>query len=247
MTAHPGYKILRRARPRHRLGSRWFVLAQLIAGVVLGFGIFDRVLMPLVVRQGSDETVPDLAKRSRLDGERAIEQSHLRVGRVAEVADMQSRKGEIIAQEPPPGAKVRRNRLVNLVVSQGPPVRLVPDLTGKTPRSASIALSQFDLRIGGSLIVPSLSIPEGEVIGTRPAHGESPGGSGIVDLLISGGGRQDLFLMPDLIGLGMDEALSRMRAAGIDVFSSSGGARTVRRQNPPPGAPIRSGGMAQID
>jgi serine/threonine-protein kinase len=245
VSEHPGYKILNRSRLRGRRQSRWLILVELILGLVLGFSIFDRVLMPLAVRHGADASVPDLRHHRVDEAQRAIEASRLRLGRIIEVPDAASLKGEIIAQEPTGGARVRRGRLVNMVVSEGPPVRLVPDLAGKTPRSASIELSQLDLRTGASLTVPSPSVSEGEIIGTRPARGESPGSSGTVDLLISGGAPQEVYLMPDLIGLDAEEAASRLRSAGIDVESGAGSA--VRRQEPAPGAPIGSGDVARID
>lgn len=245
MSEHPGYRILNRSRSKGRRAPRWLVLVELVIGFTVGFGIFDRVLMPLAVRQGADATVPDLRRHRMGEAEQIIEGSHLRVGRIIDAPDAGSLKGEIIAQEPTAGARVRRGRLVTLIVSEGPPVRLVPDLSGKTPRAASIELSQLDLKTGASLTVPSLAVVEGEIIGTRPARGESPGSSGAVDLLISGGPRRDVYLMPDLIGLDAEDAASRLRAAGIAVESGARGA--VRSQDPAPGAPIASGDAARID
>ncbi len=245
MSERPGDRNLNRSRPGGRRAPRWLVLVELCIGILVGFGIFDRVLMPLAVRHDADATVPDLRRHRTGEAIQAIEGSRLRFGRIIEVPDAGSLKGEIIAQEPTPGARVRRGRLVNLIVSEGPPVRLVPDLAGKTPRAASIALSQLDLKTGKSLTVPSLAVPAGEIIGTRPARGESPGSSGAVDLLISGGPRREVYLMPDLIGLDAEDAGSRLRAAGIEVASGASG--PVRSQEPAPGTPIASGDAARID
>jgi eukaryotic-like serine/threonine-protein kinase len=242
---HPGFEIMRRSRMRRRLSSPWFVLAQLAIGIVFGVGVFDRVLMPIALRHGADAAVPNLRRDSKEDGEREIAKANLRLGNVMEVSDPDAPNGQIISQQPAPGAHVRKGRRVNIVLSAGPPVRLVPDLAGKTPRSATLALGQLELRTGATLSVPSATIPVGSIIGTHPAVGESPGRSGSVDLLISSGPDRALYVMPDLRGLDATDAASRLRGAGILVESEGFGA--VQRQDPAPGEPIWSGETARID
>lgn len=230
---------------KRRAGTRWFILIELLCGLLIGICIFDRVLMPLAVRHGEDAIVPELKNRPKDEGERAIAGSNLRIGQAIEVPDANTPNGAVISQDPAAGARVRKGRHVNLIVSQGAPLRLVPDLAGKTSRGAQIELGQLDLRAGASLTVPSLTVAGGEIIGTRPARGESPGHSGTVDLLISAGPEKALYLMPDLRGLDVDEATARLRAAGINVESGAGS--NVHSQDPKPGEPIWTGDVARID
>jgi serine/threonine-protein kinase len=229
-----------------RSRSRWFRVALAALGVVAGLALFDRVVMPLVVHPSADRRVPDLRNRTFADAEVRLRAARLELGRSLEVTDEVRPTGTIVAQEPPAGARVRSGRKVNLLVSSGPAVRQIPDLTGKTARLASIELSQVGLSAGVTMIVPSTLLREGEIIGTRPARGERPERGGKIDLLVSGGSPRGLYLMPDLRGVPFDEASRRLRAAGIFVSGERLGDR-VLTQDPPPGSPIAWGDAARID
>ncbi len=226
--------------------SRWLLAALALLGIVIGLGLFDRVVMPLAVHHSADQKVPDLRGRAISDAEARLRAAQLEAGQTLEVHDDSRPAGTIVAQEPPAGAQVRSGRRVNLLVSAGPAVREIPDLTGKTARLASMELAQVGLSAGLTMIVPSSLLREGEIIGTRPARGESPVHGGKIDLLVSGGPPRGLYLMPDLRGVTLYEAARRLEAAGIHV-SGERSENRVQVQDPPPGSPIAWGGAARID
>ncbi len=235
-------------RPEGRAARIAFDLGQLAIGLLVGILLFDRIVMPRVVRQGWDASVPDLSGASKEEGETLLAAARLRTGQVLEVSDPEAPAGRIISQDPPAGSRVRRGRLVHLLVSQGSPVREIPDLVGKTVRSARLDLAQQGIQPGSVLVLPSESIPEGEVIGTHPQRGAAPQRDGSVDLLVSGGQQKTLYLMPDLRGIEMADAVGRLRAAGIAVESSEASiGRYVSAQNPAPGEPIASGQGAVLN
>jgi beta-lactam-binding protein with PASTA domain len=121
-------------------------------------------------------------------------------------------------------------------------VHPVPDLVGKTVRSARLDLIQEGLQQGTILTLPSDAVPEGDVIGSHPQKGAAPHSDGTVDLLVSGGEQRALYLMPDLRGLDLPEAERRLRGAGLGIaprHEAMGG--IVSQQEPGPGEPIASG------
>lgn len=235
-------------RPSGRAARIAYDLGQLAIGLIVGLFLFDRVVMPRVVRQGWDAMVPDLHGVPREEGETLLAAARLHAGQVLEVSDSETPAGRIISQDPPAGSRVRKGRLVHLLVSQGSPVREIPDLVGKTVRSARLDLAQEGLEPGAVLMLPSESVPEGEVIGTHPQRGAAPRRDGSVDLLVSGGQQRAIYLMPDYRGLEIVEAARRLRAAGIAVgtYEASVGRRVVA-QEPGPGEPIASGQSAMLD
>ena len=234
---------LGRARGRRPI---WFLAAQAVLGLVLGLGLFDRVVMPIAVHHSADHKVPDLRGHQVSDAAARLRAAHLEAGQALEVNDEVRPSGTIVAQDPPAGAYVRSGRRVKLLVSAGPAVRQVPDLTGKTARLASMELSQAGLSPGVTMSVPSSMMREGEIIGTRPPRGERPEPGGKIDLLVSAGAPRGLYLMPDLRGIACREAARRLRAAGIQVIGDDSD-YYVRSQDPPPGSPIRWGDAARID
>ena len=138
-------------RPSGRAARIAYDLGQLAIGLIVGLFLFDRVVMPRVVRQGWDAMVPDLHGVSREEGETLLAAARLHAGQVLEVSDSETPAGRIISQDPPAGSRVRRGRLVHLLVSQGSPVREIPDLVGKTVRSARLDLAQEGLEPGAVL------------------------------------------------------------------------------------------------
>jgi len=232
---------------RNRTPRRLLIVAQLLAGLVLGVVLFDRLLMPLVVRQGAIATVPDLRGKARPDAEPALSEARLRLGNLVEVPDRAAKAGEILSQDPPPGAVVRRGRVVNLLVSSGAPVREIPDFAGRTVRSARLDLGQLGLRQGAILVLPSETVPEGQIVGTHPGRGALAKPDAVVDFLVSGGTRRSLYLMPDLRGRPIEEACAMLGAGGI-VASPPDESRGafVMEQSPPAGEAIASGERALL-
>lgn len=235
-------------RPDGRVARIVYDLGQLAIGLAVGVVLFDRVVMPRVVRQGYDAVVPDVRGSTKEEGESLLAAAHLHRGQALEVTDLEAPIGRIISQDPPAGSRVRRGRLVHILVSQGSPVREIPDLVGKTVRSARLDLAQQGFQPGAILVLPSESIPEGEVIGTHPQQGRVPRRDNSVDLLVSGGQQKALYLMPDLRGVDRSDAAGRLREAGILVETSESLAgEVVSSQSPLPGEPIASGQSAVLN
>ena len=233
--------------PRLLHGGRrrgpWLPLLGLLLGVVLGVAVFDRIIMPFAVRHGTDRTVPDLRGRAIDVARRDLAANGLSVGRVDATADAERLPGTVVEQDPTPGSRVRVGRRVRLLVSSGRRVVEIPDLIGQTYRSAQVALFQLGLAPGEQLSIPSTA-PEGTILATRPGRGERAGGDGRVQMLVAGGTRRHIYLMPDLRGLSHDQAEDRFRQTGITLAADAND--RVTDQEPSPGTPIRTGQRAQI-
>lgn len=80
-------------------------------------------------------------------------------------------KGEVIATEPGPGDRILPDDSVELTVSLGPERYDVPDLRGMTVEEAEDALAEVKMVLGQQKEAYSDSVPEGEVIRTKPAFG----------------------------------------------------------------------------
>jgi serine/threonine-protein kinase len=226
-------------------GKLWLVL-RIAMGLALGAGLFDRVVMPWVVRHEIDSVVPSVAGRPREEAEEQLRAADLEIGSVQEVPHRSVVAGHVVAQEPPGGSRVREHRAVHLLISQGAPARQVPPLAGKTLRHARLELSQRGLLAGEVTVLQGSTRPEGEVVATRPAHGEMPDRSGRVDLLVSGRTRQELYLMPDVRRWEKEEAASLLRRLGVrvSVLDRFG---WVGFQDPAPGEPVWSGSMVTLE
>jgi hypothetical protein len=93
-------------RPEGRLARLAYDCGQIAIGLAIGALLFDRVVMPRVVRQGWDTEVPDLRGATRQEGETLLHGARLKTGQVLEVTDPDSPVGKVISQDPPAGARV---------------------------------------------------------------------------------------------------------------------------------------------
>jgi serine/threonine-protein kinase len=202
----------------------------------------------LVVSKGPDLlTVPHVIGKTLDDATGAIVQAGFAAGAVTEAFTNQAAKGTI-AQQTPADGMLKRGEPIALVVSKGPELVSVPDLSGKTFEDAKQALSQSGLGASRSDDW-SEAVAEGRVIKTSPSAGErAPKGSS-VGVLVSKGPRS--FPMPSLVGSDIADARSRIRTLGLVVgneYAVPGSGKPkgqVQGQNPAAGTDVRKG--ARVD
>lgn len=122
--------------------------------------------------------------------------------------------GQILAQEPQPGAGTRRERSVKVWVSSGPRVTVVPDLIGESERTAQLRLQQEGVELAGTADIRSGDYqPDAIVAETPPAKSNAAR----VALLVNRGERGATYVMPDLIGVNGDRSADVLRVRGFRV------------------------------
>ncbi|HET7482898.1 MAG TPA: Stk1 family PASTA domain-containing Ser/Thr kinase [Actinomycetota bacterium] len=142
---------------------------------------------------------------------------HIRKFEIGDVTYEYSMKpeGTVISQSPADGKREWFTK-VGLVVSKGPEPVAVPDVVGKSRGAALDAL-----RSEGFVPVPvdaySDDVPEGKVVSTDPATGEVIGRGSEIRVYISVGPRFAEVTMPDVRGMGVDEAKAKLTALGLRV------------------------------
>lgn len=137
--------------------------------------------------------------------------------------------GHILGQFPAPGVTVRSAWTIRVTESIGSQQVSIPEVTGQTERPASLALRRSSLELG---TVASIAAPgdSGIVLAQTPP----PNASGVdrprVSLLLSQSASAvpQAFVMPQLTGLSLPAAISRINAAGLRIASA---------EEPPPPTP----------
>lgn len=229
------------------------VLSVLLVGL---FGGSFYVAMRLVFA-GREVTVPDLSGLAVDEARATLNRSDLYLETVAEKYDGRVPKGHVQSQEPPAGSTIKKNRKVRVSVSLGPLEVTIPDLTGQTLRTARIALQRGRLSVGRVTSTYTARVPGDAVMAQHPPA-TGAGGAGVaspesvrasdgqaaVDLLVSKGRRDPVYVMPDLTGRRLDEVSDFVRRAGLRMGAvrrqpASGVARgAVVKQYPESGYPV---------
>ena len=122
------------------------------------------------------------------------------------------------------GQEVVKGTAVDIVVSQGPAPRVVPDLRGMTLDAATAALNDLQLIINRADDEFSPDIPIGGVSTQLPAAGESLERGGSVTVALSKG--PDLVAMPNLATAGnLDLVKQSLANAGLTLGTVTGRVR----------------------
>ncbi|MFR9676694.1 Stk1 family PASTA domain-containing Ser/Thr kinase [Streptomyces sp. TR02-1] len=148
-------------------------------------------------------------------------------------------RGHVIASDPEPGERVRRNRAVTLVVSSGPRTVEVPELTGTPLAEARSALKEAGLEPGLVSRRFDDAVARGSVIRTEPAAGTGKRPGSAVRLTVSEGREIEV---PDVAGRSRRAAHQALTDAGLKVriaperVHSGRPPGTVAAQSPEAGA-----------
>ncbi len=116
-------------------------------------------------------------------------------------------KNHIIFQEPEPGAEIKKGRTVKIIISKGEKSILMPKLYGLLRQQARIIVEENDLHMGAQSSSYSSIIKKDEIISQSPSPGVMVKRGETVNFLVSLGNRPKAYMMPDLTGIILDDAI----------------------------------------
>lgn len=126
-------------------------------------------------------------------------------------------KHHVIHQAPYPGAEIKPGRDVRITLSKGPETVVVPALKGLTLSQVRIVLEDNGLSSGQMAQVYQEKVPGDVIISQFPRSGTIIHREMPVDLLISLGKRPIDFIMPDLSGLSLNEAIQMIETLHLTL------------------------------
>jgi serine/threonine-protein kinase len=192
--------------------------------------------------------MPDLEGFVQADAVAALQQAGLTVGEVTTEPSEDFGADEVIRTVPPAGDPVAPGTSVDLVVSEGPEVVAVPDVSGSTPEEAFTVLQDAGFRVAEQTQASS-SVPAGTVIGTQPAAGTEVEPDSTVTILVSSG--PQISTVPGVVNQTQASAEASITGAGFALqvqFASSSSVPEGRviDQDPDPGTELEVGSPVAI-
>ncbi|MDR7566763.1 MAG: PASTA domain-containing protein [Armatimonadota bacterium] len=193
----------------------------------------------------AEVTVPDLRGKPIEEAQAILAAAGLRLEVLRREYHDRYPVNTVVDQVPPPGMRVREGRVVQVVVSQGPELVQVPEVTNRPLHEARILLAQARLRLGTVREAYHDHRPSGTVIAQEPAAQARVPRASPVNLVVSKG--PEPVQVPDLVGLTLDEARAQLAPLGLSLERVRYAPRadappgTVVEQTPPPGATVRRG------
>lgn len=155
-------------------------------------------------------------------------------------------KGDVITTRPAIGAKVTAGSIVTIIVSLGPVMIDVPNVTGQPLSQAEAALRHADLTVGKVSNATSPSVALGDVIITTPRAFTSWPQDKPVGLTVSAGPG-----LPSFVGGLVAAAQTAAQAGGytINPVPNAHGTQpldTITSQSPSPNTPITPGEVVTV-
>jgi len=167
----------------------------------------------VVVSSGTEEfSVPPVIGENVEDAQKAIEGAGLTVGQIEMRPDADFEIDTVMEQSPAAGVEVGALTPINLVVSSGPEVIVLPDLTDLTERDAITELTELGLKFSVNDEY-SDTVPVGIVISTEPEAGVEVLSGDTILLVVSIG--LEPVEVPNLINLTSNEAAAVLNDLGL--------------------------------
>jgi serine/threonine-protein kinase len=171
------------------------------------------------VSTGSEEfPVPPLIGQTLENARSLLSDASLEVGAIEERPDADFAQGTVIEQSPAAGIEVGAGTPVNLVVSSGPELVIVPEVEGLPERDAIAALQDIGLRFTTDEEFSS-TIARGLVIRSEPAGGTEVQSGDTVLLVVSLGPQP--VEVPNLVGMTRGQAESTLAGLGLQTNVSA--------------------------
>lgn len=219
---------------------------------VLGFALFNYLIMPLFIHHYNTVIVPDLRGMSEQQALKELNHRSLDYSIARKEHNEEVPEGYVISQSPRADESIKEGRTVALVMSLGATIQRVPDLSGLSLRQSRIVLTRNRLKIGRVSKMIQIGDARETVVATSPGPGIELMEGESVDILVSVGGRKRSYLMPDLGGqdlLFVREKLEKMgfRIASVRYEYRDGiYPNTIIDQSPRQGIQIREGDSIEL-
>jgi eukaryotic-like serine/threonine-protein kinase len=205
----------------------------------------------LIVSRGPRQvTVPNLEGLSEDDAAAALDDANLRLGEVTEQTSDEVEEGLVIEQNPASGERVDIRSPVDIVLSSGPELVVVPAVIGLTEDDAIAALDDAGLEVN-SVSGPS-DEPQGIVFDQDPVEGTEVDPGTTVTISVSEGPAEEELTMPDVLGMDAGDAEAELEDQGFVVVlqeetqpcAQPSGA--VCRTDPAPDEPVAEGATVTV-
>ena len=171
-----------------------------------------------------------------------IEESGFTLGQLLEVNDDSIPRGFVISQNPVAGTKMSPESTVDLVVSKGPSLIEISDLSRKSPEDAIQILETFGFKYE---LVEEFSedVEIGLVSGTLPEAGEIVTPDQLIQVIVSLGIKIEV---PEVEGLNYEDAIQILEQLNLVVTVNGDTNGLVRKQIPRKGEFLEPEGIVEL-
>lgn len=199
-----------------RINLKYYI-ASLGSIIIVSVFLFDSLLMPLYVRHGQGSYMVNVEGK-QLEYALDILSSEGHRGLVSDTLFSSAfNPGIVIDQYPSTNMKVKEGRTVRLTIANAERSVMVPDLIGRSERSAELDISQVGLEIDTVYKEYNSDVPAGNVTWQYPKGGDMLSRGMGIHLTISLGVPPNFFQAPNIFGLSKKKAIVEIEKSGFSL------------------------------
>jgi serine/threonine-protein kinase len=197
--------------------------------------------------------LPNLVGKNFEEARTEILKKNLSISVQSYQPDSTWEKGRIIYQDPMPGSRLRKNKVVKVVISEGSEKVDIPRVEGRSLEAATQILKDSGLRKGRISQIHTPQFSAGRILAQEPRPSVVVDRNTPVNLLISQGAWEDRFMMPDLIEKNADKVIDKLRSMDFKVsdihysYYPGLGPGIIIKQFPPPGFRIQKRNLITLE
>ncbi|MFO8062699.1 MAG: PASTA domain-containing protein [bacterium] len=222
------------------------IISAALLSVIAGFIIANYIVMPWIIRSGSEIVIPDITGMHINEASRIIKREGLSISVSDEIYSDKIDQSVIVSQTPLPNTKVKFSKTIEIVISKGAEKLIVPTVRNLFINDAVSLIENNGFTVKDTVYSFSGDISENNAINTNPPSGTiATKGSGVI-LYVSRGNKSDYVNLPSFIAMSPDsaQALARRNDIHIGEFIEQPGdydRPTVIMQSPDSGVWVLKG------
>ena len=193
--------------PRWSWGLLGLLLVSFLAGQIIADGGLGG---------GKEVMVQDVIGKPAETARSLLLNDQLKV-QISEAFDERVAAGYVISQQPRGGQVVKEQRVVQIVVSKGQDVTVIPDLKGLPRREAEARIRSAGLKVGLITEEYSADVKPERVVSQNPRPPGQVAKGVLVDIVLSKGKSPQQVTMPDFQGESLQSALARIESLKLRV------------------------------
>jgi len=185
-------------------------------------GLSAYLFFAYFAKSEAEVKVPDLMGKDFVSAFELLSKQKLAIKKTPDYSS-QADRGLITGQYPTAGASIKKGRTVELKVSEGPSHIEIPSFRNKSLLEAQNVIRALSVSSPGSIKLGKVSYagssknPRDTVISQDPPPGTILKSGVSVNLLLSSGIPEKKIIMPDLIGMNIDQAAGIIEKIGIEL------------------------------
>lgn len=226
--------------------SPWvYALPLVLLLAILTWGVSSYLSVP-------DVACPDLVGKELQEAEQLAKEKGLSISVSNRAFSDTIPVNHVISQFPEANKKIKRGRTINLEVSKGAEVVVIPDLTNRPVQEVAVILGQKGLLLGNRVDEYNGAIPQGYIIRQIPYPGSETKKGTRIDLVVSKGQEPQPVTLPDFTGEKIEDTKKKIQQLGLKVGNiqeqetSDAAPGTVIQQIPIPSSQVKQGDKIQL-